>query len=422
MFMRKKVLEIGIAICLFSAIAFVSCKKEKQENPSKRGKVSIFVESNDNMPIATSKLKSANTLDFKVDILDAGNIKVLSYNKLSDVPSSIELNKGEYYVAVYSDNQNSTPAFDNPIYYGQSSRFKIEGNDQKSITVRCYITNVKVSVIYSDTVKSNFTDYSVKVFQNSDTLTFGKDDTREGYFKPGDIGIKAILKNIKTDQTTELKILSANIASARAMKHYVLRINASVIKGTGSISVVAIDSMQTETVIISETPQPTPKTSATVTAGDILITEVMPNPDKISDDFGEWIELYNNSGVDVNVKGLKVKVGTKTYTLTKDVTIKSGQYIVLATNAQAVAEPFEIYGSVLSLVNTNGSVQVLASDGITEIASMTYSSCPTGGSLSLNPDKFNYSDAKLAASWCHSVSVYSTGDKGTPGAANDSCN
>ena len=44
-----------------------------------------------------------------------------------------------------------------------------------------------------------------------------------------------------------------------------------------------------------------------------------------------------------------------------------------------------------------------------------------GTSISLNPNMINTADAILGTSWCASSSVYSTGDFGTPGIANDLC-
>ncbi|MDF1801192.1 MAG: hypothetical protein P1V81_18655, partial [Planctomycetota bacterium] len=46
---------------------------------------------------------------------------------------------------------------------------------------------------------------------------------------------------------------------------------------------------------------------------------------------------------------------------------------------------------------------------------------PNGLSMTLNPTKFNVTDAAIGANWCTATSAYGLGDLGTPGAANDTC-
>ena len=43
-----------------------------------------------------------------------------------------------------------------------------------------------------------------------------------------------------------------------------------------------------------------------LSAGDLVITELMNNPDIASDSNGEYIEIYNNSGRELNLKGLSI--------------------------------------------------------------------------------------------------------------------
>jgi len=400
-----------------------SCKKENNNLPSKcKGTVSLQLSQNGTMVEANGNLKSANINDFVVEIYDKNNVLLKSYAKLSDVPAKIELDKGEYYAVAYSTN-SSKAAFDNPTYYGQSDHIVIVGGDQKSADVKCYISNAKVTVVYSDSVKTKFYDYSVKVFNLTDTLQFIKDDTREGFFKAGNLGIEAHLFYKKIDGTSEEKVLHGTINSAKAMKHYQLLIDASIVKGNSSISVTAIDSMSTEIVSISETPtvQAT-KTVSQLVAGDLLLTEVMADPDKVTDTYGEWFEIYNNATYPININGLIVKVGTKTYTVSINHEILAGEYVFFGKDVQGGAGALVYYASAISLVNSSGSIQLLSTDGVTEIAAMNYATAPTGASLSLDPTKMTYALAKDPSSWCIATQAYSTGDKGTPGAANSACN
>ena len=409
------------AFAIFGVL--ISCKKDKNNVPSKeKGYLSLQLSQDGTMIEAAGNLKSSNVSDFKVELYDKNNLLLKTYAKLSDVPASIELDKGEYYVVAYSTNSNKV-AFDNPTYYGQSSHITIVGGDQKTATVKCYISNVKITVQYSETVKSTFYDYTAKVYTITDTLHYLKDDAREGYFKPGNVGIEAHLFYKKLDGTTEEKVLHGSVNSIKAMKHYQIQIDASIVKGTNLISVTAIDSITTEIVAITETPISQPvKTVPELVAGNLLLTEVMADPDKVSDTYGEWFEIYNNAQFPININGLIIKVGTKNYTVSVSKEMQPGEYVFLGKDPQAGAGALLYYGSAISLVNSNGSIQLLSSDGATEIAAMSYGTAPTAAALSLDPMKMTYALAKDPSSWCTATQVYSTGDKGTPGAINTSCN
>ncbi|MEZ5196045.1 MAG: lamin tail domain-containing protein [Bacteroidales bacterium] len=49
---------------------------------------------------------------------------------------------------------------------------------------------------------------------------------------------------------------------------------------------------------------------------DIIITEVMQNPDSVGDTSGEWFEVYNNTGIAVDMTGWVMKdLGTNSHTI-----------------------------------------------------------------------------------------------------------
>ena len=420
--MKNKYLKATAIFTLSIAFTFVSCKKETSNLPTKgKGYLSLQLSQNGTMIEAEGSLKSTNVNDFVVELYNQNNVLIKSYSKLSDVPAKIELDKGEYYVVAYSTNSKKA-AFDNPTYFGQSDHLVIAGNDQKTAVVKCYISNVKVSVVYSDSVKTRFYDYSVKVYNQTDTLQYSKDDTREGFFSAGNLSIEAHLFYKKIDGTSVEKVLHGTITSAKAMKHYQLLIDASIVKGYSSIQVTAIDSMSTEIVSIKDSTTVSTKTVAELTAGNLLLTEVMPNPNAVDDTYGEWLEIYNNASFPININGLIIKASSKSLTNTVDHVMQPGEYVFFCKDPQGGTGAVNYYGSALTLVNSNGSLQLLSSDGTTIIAEMTFTSSPTGASLSLDPTKMTYDLAKDPSSWCTATSVYSTGDKGTPGLANTACN
>ncbi|MSP90686.1 MAG: DUF4215 domain-containing protein [Myxococcales bacterium] len=53
-----------------------------------------------------------------------------------------------------------------------------------------------------------------------------------------------------------------------------------------------------------------------VLPGTLIVSELMPNPDAVPDDKGEWFEVYNPTGAAINFAGWKIKSGTFTHTVT----------------------------------------------------------------------------------------------------------
>ena len=73
--------------------------------------------------------------------------------------------------------------------------------------------------------------------------------------------------------------------------------------------------------------------ASAATPGDIVITEIMQNPDAVSDNDGEWFELYNASTAIVDLNGWTVKDGgTNSFVITTTLEIPVGGYVVLGRN------------------------------------------------------------------------------------------
>ena len=164
--------------------------------------------------------------------------------------------------------------------------------------------------------------------------------------------------------------------------------------------------------------------------GELLISEIMSNPSALSDTEGEWFEIYNNSDRDINLQNLILgRDDVNRHTITDSIDLSPGSYIVFERTDLATGAGGYTYGSGILLSNT-GAVLAIFNEGTeTEPGALIFSvdyggtDFPnvSGASISLSPDLINAADAVMGTSWCLSVSVYSTGDLGTPGAVNDSC-
>ena len=162
--------------------------------------------------------------------------------------------------------------------------------------------------------------------------------------------------------------------------------------------------------------------------GDLIITELMQNPASVSDSNGEWFEIYNKTSEDINLLGLVLTDPADSVTVDQVVYIPAGGYAVLGNNADintngGVAVDYE-YSSLslnnsgdqfLSIGNASGDLDVVTwGDSLSMYA-------PNGSSMTLSIDAYSDTDNDDKLYWCESVTSMSSGDNGTPGAENESC-
>lgn len=160
--------------------------------------------------------------------------------------------------------------------------------------------------------------------------------------------------------------------------------------------------------------------------GDVVVTEIMQNPDAVSDAYGEWFELYNRTGSSIDIEGWTVGDG-----VSEEHTISSGGaliippsgFLVLGRNGDLLVNGGYTCDYVYSGITlSNGADRVVVHDGGVTVDSVAYDGGidypdPTGASMEcVDPS----SDNCQGSNWemCV-VSSYGDGDYGTPGEPND---
>ncbi len=421
----KKVLSL----LALSLILVYSCKKENPEPQPEKGKLILEIGMSIYVDEIDSRLKSANAIeDFTVVIYKADGSEAMSFETLALMPDTIILTPGDYYVEAHSDN-NLPAAFENPYYYGVSDVFSISSNTQQSVQVTCSLANTIVSVIYSGNVVNNFEDYSTTVSTSLGSLIFTRDETRPGYFQTATMDILVELSYLNPDGTQSNKTLSGNIPDPLPNRHYQVNVDASIDQGMATFQVL-LDSSEVQVEFVELIEDPVIPEGA-IAYGELLITEIMPDPSALSDTEGEWFEIYNNSDHTINLQNLILeRNGSDVHTITDPIELSAGEFYVMARTPTATdAVNSYVYGTDISLTNS-GSVVTIYNEGDESapgalIFSVDYGATgfPSGpgSSISLNPAMFNAADAVLGISWCLSSSVYNTGDSGTPGLMNDLC-
>ncbi len=168
-----------------------------------------------------------------------------------------------------------------------------------------------------------------------------------------------------------------------------------------------------------------------VSFGDVVISEIMPNPLAVADGEGEWFEIYNASGGFVDLMGWVVSdAGADSHVISPGTSllVGPGDYLVLGAlgnqllNGGAVVD-YE-YGGAVSLSNSDDEIY-LDCAGLT-VDAVEYDGGPDfpdpdGASMSLDPGSLDAGANDDGSHWCEASSSYGDGDLGTPGAANDDC-
>ncbi|WP_422104225.1 HYR domain-containing protein [Winogradskyella sp.] len=109
--------------------------------------------------------------------------------------------------------------------------------------------------------------------------------------------------------------------------------------------------------------------------GNLMITEVMQNPDDVTDANGEYFEVYNNETEPVNLKGWTISdSGTDTHTIATDLIVAPGGFIVLGINDDpATNGGVEVHYQYSGIALDNTADEIILTDAAsTEIDRVEY--------------------------------------------------
>jgi hypothetical protein len=171
--------------------------------------------------------------------------------------------------------------------------------------------------------------------------------------------------------------------------------------------------------------------------GDLVISEIMNNPNAVADTAGEWIEIHNATTAPIDLKGLVLRHQAvasdpnAVHTIAQSVVVPGGGFVVLGINGDAntngKVKVDYVYPNVVNLANdkdylaieTAGSPAVL----IDEVSYDEKSGLdPKGKSRSLNPMMLDATKNDTDQNFCEAKTlIQGSADYGTPGAMNDGC-
>lgn len=185
-----------------------------------------------------------------------------------------------------------------------------------------------------------------------------------------------------------------------------------------------------------------PAPADSILVGDLVITEIMQNPNFVADTVGEWFEVYNSTKSDIDIRGLEVgDDASDGFTVPwdpdnpgKPITIPAGGYFVFGANSNTtlngnvnvdydyVRSDFFLSNGPDEVVlsNTAGVIDEIAYDG-----GKTSWPDPVGASMNLTSTILDATGNDDGTAWCTSTSLIDAAnaksDLGTPGAANSTC-
>jgi hypothetical protein len=213
--------------------------------------------------------------------------------------------------------------------------------------------------------------------------------------------LKSVLSYL-SGATTISKTISGNISGAAAGKHYEVHIDTSP-DGFDAITISVNESFETILVNLTDDGASVPEEPSDPGNGNLLITEIMCDPDKISDAEGEWIEIYNNSGTTVNLNGMILRrsnSSTTPHTITSDVILVPGDYAVIGKTTGATNN-VDYACEWLNLTNSGLELSIETSDGTVlcciDFRIEGFDMPPAGKSLQLNPSVTTIDGARLGS-------------------------
>lgn len=152
---------------------------------------------NSDTEVVESRAESQKTVeaadDYIVTITSTSSQEVMlteTYGKIKQRTEPISLQPGQYRIAAKSPNaDNIAPAdWECPAYTGSVTASVTKNTTTQAPTVVCKLANIKTSVFFTDLLKSKFRETPEHPLQvtaklGGNTLVFGRDETRNGYFK-----------------------------------------------------------------------------------------------------------------------------------------------------------------------------------------------------------------------------------------------
>jgi hypothetical protein len=171
-------------------------------------------------------------------------------------------------------------------------------------------------------------------------------------------------------------------------------------------------------------------TAPNLLPGDLIITEAMFNPDGCDDYRAEYFEVFNTTGLDLNVQDLTIVIdgGSDTLSRVYEVDADTWALAEIVSGAGVFASCYigltHDFGFQLPRMRDEGAtIELYSSAGLIDAAYLTDQAWQPGSALQLDVNSVDHLTNDDPASWCHATNTFtgSFGDKGSPKQPNHVC-
>ena len=164
-----------IVYLILIVLSFCACQEDRVENENGEGWLAIEFLTD------KSVRTRATEPEYQLRITNSQGKEVAHYDNFKGLSDRILLPAGTYTL-VATSGEDVVADFEKP-YYKAEQEVNIEAAVTKQVSLICTQANVKVTVEYSDLIKSHFPEYTLKVVNGEGSLTFIKDEKRSGYLR-----------------------------------------------------------------------------------------------------------------------------------------------------------------------------------------------------------------------------------------------
>lgn len=178
----------------FVALLMISCAKETVTvdggGTARMGEVTIALTSSDghqNAVPVKSTVEVPEVSDFKIEIFNAGGVRLYRDTYANSVDRKIPLNAGEYRLLASHGNALGV-GFD-AIYFAADVNFTVHAQTSETVEAVARMANVKVAVEFGENLLSDYPEHYARVKnpEIQDCLQFDSGETRAGYIPAGDL-------------------------------------------------------------------------------------------------------------------------------------------------------------------------------------------------------------------------------------------
>lgn len=209
-----------IIYLILAAISFFACQENQVENEKGKGWLSV--------EFLTDKSVQTRAEDpfYELEIRNMEGKEVVHYDHFTGLSDKILLPAGAYKL-IATSGEDVMAGFEKPFYKAEQEVL-IETAVTKQVSLICTQANVKVTVEYSDRIRSNFPEYTLEVMNGEGKLVFERDEKREGYLR---VNESTLVWNLTLNNGQEVFHLNKTISGVKPRQHYHLSFD---IKENGS--------------------------------------------------------------------------------------------------------------------------------------------------------------------------------------------